>query len=261
METFLASKFGVYELTDPLRIAVYRTLHRGAAPIPPARNRRRVGSQSIARFMEAGRNCYEPLRAAIDRHHHRRGDGRPLRVLDFGCGVGRVLQYFVRDQLELFASDVDRTAIEYLQRSFPSVRSDVNRYAPPLRYQNGQFDVVYSVSIWTHLAPGLQVPWLLEVKRILAPGGLALLTTIGPYGYRIGTHLWAVTFTIDELLRDGYRYSEYDGTVDAAVGPSYGAGYHTPAYVRKEWSHYFDVLDVQEGVMDNLNDLVVLRRR
>jgi 2-polyprenyl-3-methyl-5-hydroxy-6-metoxy-1,4-benzoquinol methylase len=258
MAKFLAAKTKVYDSTDPLRISIYRLFHTDIDTIPPSVNRRRVGSQGIGRFVEAGENCYRPIRAAIDQHYGH--SDRPLRVLDFGCGVGRVLRCFARDPVELHASDVDSTAIDYLQRTFPTVRSAVNGYAPPLRYDSGQFDVVYSVSIWTHLAPHLQIPWLLEMQRVLVPGGLALLTTIGPHGYRRGTHNWALTFTLDDLMRDGYRYSEYLDN-DDSVGPSYGAGFHVPAYVKKNWADYFDVLDVQEGVVDNLNDLVILRKR
>jgi SAM-dependent methyltransferase len=208
--------------------------------------------------MDAGRRCYEPLAAAIEQHHRRQPERR-TRLLDFGCGVGRVLQYFPREEYDLCATDVDGSAIAYLQRAFPWVHSGVSQFAPPLQYDDGRFDVVYSVSIWTHLAPALQIPWLLEVKRILSPGGLALLTTIGPHGYRVGSHTWGVSFSLEELLRDGYCYTEYAGK-DDSVGPSYGAGYHTPDYVRKEWSRFFDVLDVREGVVDGLNDLVILRK-
>jgi len=243
---------------DPFNILVYRLLHKDVPGVPPIENRIRVGSRRIRRFMEAGRNCYTPIRRAIDQYY--RGPSRP-RVLDFGCGVGRVLQYFARDNVELYACDVDASAIEYVRRTFPAVQSAVNRYDPPLPYPDAQFDVVYSVSIWTHLPPHAQIPWLLEIRRVLAPGGLALITTIGPYGYRIGTHLGEVAFSLEDLLREGFCYSEYK-TKDPGTGPSYGAGYHTPAYVAAEWGKYFDILgDVQEGVIDNLNDLVVLQKR
>jgi SAM-dependent methyltransferase len=181
-------------------------------------------------------------------------------MLDFGCGAGRVLQCFIHQNFALSACDVDKTAIAYLQRAFPSVRSAVSHDQPPLMYQNGQFDVVYSVSVWTHLPPHLQIPWLLEMDRILAPGGLALLTTIGAFGYRRRSHLWAEEFALEELLAEGFCYSEHK-TQDQSTGPFYGAAYHTAAYVRKEWSNYFDVLEVQEGVVDDLNDLVILRKR
>ena len=206
---------------DPINIFIYRLLHAGIPGVPPIENRTRVGSRRIGRFMEAGRNCYTPIRKAIDQHCP---PGSQPRVLDFGCGVGRVLQYFAKDQLELYACDVDASAIEYVKHTFRSVRALANRYDPPLPVPAASFDVIYSVSIWTHLPPGAQIPWLLEMDRILAPGGLALITTIGPYGYRRGIHLAEVTFSLEELMRDGYRYSEY-GTKGPGTGPSYGAGY------------------------------------
>ena len=248
-----------YVRTDPARVFVYRLLHRDVAAVPPVTGRIRAGDMRIGNFMEAGRNCHQPIRTAIDTYQVR-SERQPPRLLDFGCGVGRVLQYFARDgKEELWACDVDVAAIAYLHRAFPAIRATVSHYAPPLQYPDGHFDLIYSVSVWTHLAPHLQVPWLLEMRRLLAPNGLALLTTIGPFGYRNGTHLAAVTFSLEDLLRDGFCYSEYK-TRYVFGGPSYGAAYHTPAYVKKEWSAYFDVLEVREGVVDNLNDLVVLRK-
>jgi SAM-dependent methyltransferase len=248
----------VYTTIDPLNVFVYKLLHRKVTSVPPASNRMRVGSRGIGRFMAAGRNCYVPLKAALTKYASV-DEGKP-RILDFGCGVGRVLQYFAREPVELFACDVDASAVSYLQSEYPAVRCAVNDYEPPLPYADGKFDAVYSVSIWTHLPPDQQIPWLLEIQRVLKPGGLALLTTIGPYGYRRGTHLWAVTFNYEDLLRDGLCYSAYK-TQDPGTGPSYGAAYHTPDYVRREWGKHFDVLEVQEGAIDNLNDLVILRKR
>jgi SAM-dependent methyltransferase len=248
----------VYMKVDPVNVLVYRMLHREVQAVPPALNRIRVGSRSISRFMEAGRNCYEPIKKAMDKYAPR--NGHAPRILDFGCGVGRVLQYFAREDLDIHGCDVDATAIDYMRRAYPAVPTEVNNYQPPLPYPDGKFDIVYSVSIWTHLPPEGQIPWLLEMDRVLAPGGLALLTTIGPYGYRRGTHLWAVKFSIEDLIRDGLRYSDYDNK-GPGTGPSYGAAYHTPAYVMQEWGRHFDVIEVQEGVIDNLNDLIVMRKR
>jgi SAM-dependent methyltransferase len=248
----------VYVMTDPVRISVYRFLHKDVIAVPPAASRIRAGDRAIGEFMRAGRKCFAPISAAVNAHV-RRGE-RPLRVLDFGSGAGRVLQYFARDPVELYACDVDAAAIDHVRRSFPAVRSSVSLYRPPLSYEAGTFDVVYSVSVWTHLAPDLQIPWLLEMERILVPGGLALLTTIGPFGYRRGSHLRAVTFSLDDLMREGFRHSSYT-TPYLAGGPLYGAAYHTPDYIRRTWSNYFDVLDVQEGVVDDLNDLVILRKK
>src|SRR5262245_55063659 len=250
---------GIYLIVDPLNILLYKIFHLDFRPIPPATNRMRVGSRGIGRFMQAGRNCYRPLQAAIG-SYFRSTDGRP-RVLDFGCGVARTLRYFRQEDFELHACDVDVSAIDYVHAAFPGVSAYPSSYEPPLRYASDHLDIVYAISVWTHLAPGKQIPWLLEMKRILRPGGLALLTTFGPYAYRRGTHQRHITFSYDDLVRTGFQYSEYtEETRSPGAGPSYGVAAHTPGYIRPEWSKYFRVLDVQEGVIDDLLDLVVLQK-
>lgn len=248
-----------YSSIDPINIALYRLLHPRSGPIPPAANRWRVGSRSISRFMDAGRNCFEPILRAMNDYGVPREPRCP--VLDFGCGVGRVLQYFRPLGFSLYGCDVDDSAIRYLAGAYPEVHAKVSAYAPPLPYEDGRFAFVYSVSVWTHLPPELQEPWLVEVKRVLRPGGLALLTTIGPYGYRKGTHLQAVRFSYDTLMKAGFQYNEYNvPNASPGASPSYGAAYHTPDYIRAHWSRVFTVLDVQEGAIDDLNDLVVLQK-
>ncbi|MBL8516655.1 MAG: class I SAM-dependent methyltransferase [Betaproteobacteria bacterium] len=248
-----------YILFDPLNIFLYRLIAGYRLPIPPAENRMRVGSRSVWKFMAAGRRCYLPIKQAMQKF------GGPskgeTRVLDLGAGVGRVMQYFLSDPVTLYTSDVDETAREYIAKNFPDVHAGSNNFAPPLGFKDSFFDVVYAVSVWTHLAPELQIPWLREVKRVLKPGGIALITTIGPYGYQRGTHLQAVSFGLNELVSTGFQYSEYPPHFKSpGTGNKYGATYQTPEYLRREWSKVMQVEDIQVGVIDNLNDLVVLRK-
>ena len=248
-----------YILFDPLNILFYRLITGYGLPIPPAANRMRVGSRSVWGFMAAGRRCYLPIKQAMQKF------GEPFkgetRLLDLGAGVGRVMQYFRDDPVTLYTSDVDETARNHIAKNFPGVHAQTNNFAPPLDFQDSFFDVVYAVSVWTHLAPELQIPWLQEVKRILKPGGIALLTTIGPYGYQRGTHLQSVSFSLNQLVSAGFQYSEYPSHISSpGTGDKYGAAYQTPEYTRREWSKVMLVEDIQVGVIYNLNDLVVLKK-
>ena len=50
---------------------------------------------------------------------------------------------------------------------------------PPLAYCAGQFDFIYSLSVFTHMPETMQYAWVNELRRVLKPGGYLLVTTHG----------------------------------------------------------------------------------
>jgi len=54
-----------------------------------------------------------------------------------------------------------------------------NSPSPPLVCAGGRFDLVYCISVFTHLNEKMQDQWILELRRILKPGGVLLLTIHG----------------------------------------------------------------------------------
>ena len=264
-------------LWDPLWIALYRARHGYRAPIPPFTNRDRIGARNVGWFVEGGRLDYQTFRQAIERHT---ADPLPaLSVLDFGAGGGRILAHFAGHESangwRLAASDVDPTAIAYLRRAWPQVDSRVNASEPPLPFEAGRFDVLYAFSVWTHLPPEAQARWLAEAGRVLRPGGLALITTLGFYGLELLSHSaapleaewWGVS--ADDLRRQGVIYHEYavlgqalpEKELFSGIQGSYGVSVHDPAYVRRAWADQgFEVLEIIERAMHGHQDLIVLRR-
>ena len=51
----------------------------------------------------------------------------------------------------------------------------VNREQPPLDFPDDHFDLVTALSVFTHIADGWS-DWLLEIRRVLKPGGLLIAT-------------------------------------------------------------------------------------
>ena len=51
-----------------------------------------------------------------------------------------------------------------------SRRSSPNAAEPPLPYEDGSFDFLYSISIFTHLDEPLQLPWMQELTQSRPPG-------------------------------------------------------------------------------------------
>ena len=110
-------------------------------------------------------------------------DGK--RVLDFGCGVGRVLRHFLpeTERAEFYGCDLDTPSVEWLQQNFsPPYTIFESGEKAGLPQEDGFFDLIYAFSVYTHFTDNW-AEWLLEHHRVLADGGI-LYTCTGGGGER-----------------------------------------------------------------------------
>jgi SAM-dependent methyltransferase len=103
------------------------------------------------------------------------------RVLDFGSGAGRTLRHFAAeaDTAEFWGCDIDEPSIRWMQENLcPPFRAWRSTHNPPLGLEHGTFDLIYAVSVFTHLTDN-SAAWLLELHRMLKPDGLFIATFMG----------------------------------------------------------------------------------
>ena len=149
-------------------------------PVPPPNLRVKVvGHTDLLLFMIAGKLENDIVREALERSGSGGVDG-PKRILDWGCGCGRVLRWW-KDMPDVAISgcDYDPQLVEWVDRNLGFASAEVNQLAPPLPYADDSFDFVYAISIFTHLTDDLAIAWMREIKRVLAPGGSFFFTTHG----------------------------------------------------------------------------------
>jgi 2-polyprenyl-3-methyl-5-hydroxy-6-metoxy-1,4-benzoquinol methylase len=101
--------------------------------------------------------------------------GRPLRVLDVGCGEGHFAAALVRCGAEVVAVDVAGEPLRRARAAHPDL--DLRLMVPeaPLSLEDASFDVVWAGETIEHLAD--TSGWLSELRRVLRSGGLVLLST------------------------------------------------------------------------------------
>jgi SAM-dependent methyltransferase len=105
-----------------------------------------------------------------------------LNILDWGCGPGRVVRHlpnFVSDSCNLFGTDYNKKYIKWCIKNIPRINFKTNELRPPLSFENDFFDIVYGISIFTHLSREMHFKWFSELLRVTNTGGIIFLTLHG----------------------------------------------------------------------------------
>jgi SAM-dependent methyltransferase len=241
-------------ITDP--VASQRAL-RDFLPIPHRNNREGYSGDDHARYWLTGLEDYDKVVSAVDRASVNRG-----RLYDFGGSTGRVFRhFFCQDRsFEVWTSDFKVANFKWNQRHMPrELRVFLNGFYPALPLPDNHVDLITAFSVFTHIDE-LESPWLLELRRILKPGGL-LYVTIHDEVY------WE---EMSDFVLAAIRNSSNGGAITSS-SPFPGErtafhfteeGYyscnvfHSHEYIRREWGRFFDILDIRPR--DHQSQCVVL---
>jgi SAM-dependent methyltransferase len=159
------------------------------------------------------------------------------RVLDFGCGAGRTLRHFLPEAEvgEFWGSDVHEPSIAWLSANLsPPVHPIRNDELPPIQRPDGYFDLVYAISVFTHLTDSWS-RWLLELHRLLRDDGILIATYAGRLLLERATdEVWDEDRIGMNVLRPWQSWDE--------GGPFV---LHSEWWIRAHWGRAFEILDVQ----------------
>ena len=166
------------------------------------------------------------------------------KVLDWGCGCARVSRYVRKLGCQsLYGVDVDQTNVAWCNTHLPWFPVQLSGLAPPLPFKNRTFDLIFGISIFTHLREASQFAWLHELARVLKPGGLAIMTVMregqialqqeGPDAIARLTRERFVISDDNDQLKLGKTDENY-----------YVNAYHSADYIFSKWADQFEVLDI-----------------
>ena len=159
------------------------------------------------------------------------------QVLDFGCGAGRTLRHFLEEAREgtVYGCDIDVPSIEWLEEELsPPLHVFLADETPPLPLDAGSLDLVWAISVFTHLT-GTWSAWLAEMHRVLRADGLLLVTYIGPGAVaQVSSEPWDEERTGMHVLRYGAPWS--------IGGPMV---MHSEWWLREHWGRAFEIVTLR----------------
>ena len=188
-------------------------------------------------------------------------------ILDLGCGVGRFLLAFrdsLRHDQRLWGCDVHQGCADWCRDHIDFAEVVHNREEPPLPYRAGQFDLVYALSVFTHLKLDLQFRWTWEVYRALKPGGIAFLTIHGnaffPTFYRSwrdGLTVSGDTISIGEAGLFAYLAMKSGDNAQGQIGIAAG---HSPEFARDLFAPFQILKWAPQSTLAGGQDLYILQK-
>jgi SAM-dependent methyltransferase len=112
-----------------------------------------------------------------------------------------------------------------------------SEYMPPLELESASFDLIWSISVFTHLTDN-SLPWLLELHRLLKPGGLLIATYMGRWTSELlAGEPWDENRVGMNVLRHNHPAS--DGAPLTLI---------SDWWLREHWGRAFDVRHVEANI-------------
>ncbi len=238
-------RFHLAEISDRLVYHFRRYLNRKAnlayryafpgMPIPPDHHLHTTYQVHYRQFIEDGQLAASEI---IQWTKPYTGSDAPA-ILDWGCGVGRIIRHLpgIIPNALLYGCDINEAHIQWNKTHHPAISFTlINNFTPTL-YAPGFFDMVYGISILTHIDASQQAAWIEELHRMLKKNGVLLVSTQGRYYNR-------------QLLPWERKKMREKGIFTKAFskhGHRMMSTYHAETFFRKLIVPYFLVLEYYDG--------------
>jgi len=189
--------------------------------------------------------------------------------LDIGCATGRVLRHFAcqRKMDRVCGVDLNRRHIDWIAQFLPgNCEVAQTTSIPHLPFEDNSFDLVSAFSVFTHIE-AFETAWLMEIKRILRPGGLAWITIHSEHTWQAMEPGWPL---FDALTQhpDFQTYLQGRSALPQArlvfrtsLNRSYSSNvFYTVDYTQRVWGRILEPVEVLHRCPD-FQDVVVFRKK
>jgi SAM-dependent methyltransferase len=232
------------------------------APLPiPPKGRRSGYDNDDAAYLALGKRAAQSVLACVRNAADQDWNpNTPKDILEWGCSSARVLRHMpdLVPGSRCWGCDIDAWSIEWAAANLaPPLRLFRSTLAPHLPFESASFDLVYAISVFTHLSDHWDT-WLMELRRILRPGGHFFASINDENVWKMCGE--SPDHTVTKLCpRLDFSKPMEGDFVAHGRGPHAQSFWHTEG-VKRRWSFAFDVLSFTPGAIDGGQTGVVLRK-
>ena len=100
--------------------------------------------------------------------------------LDYGCGSGFLIEYFLKTDLNCYGCDTSEISVNMVNEKFKSIdrwKGAIKIEIFPIPFEKDKFDMIACIETFEHLTDEMLINLLKEFYRVLKPGGIIILTT------------------------------------------------------------------------------------
>ncbi|MFZ0520497.1 MAG: class I SAM-dependent methyltransferase [Candidatus Acidiferrales bacterium] len=228
--------------------------------------------------LREGFNAYRVFKNCYEKHVGPIGSCRA--VLDFGCGWGRIIRFFLKDVEAERLSGVDHSAdaVRFCRETNQWCKVTLIEPNPPTPLAAGSFGLIYLFSVFSHLPEEMHLALLREFHRLLEPGGMLIATTRARDFIQFCKNLrddprleekpnWlkqsAKTFVDVDAATSAYDNGQfcYDSLGAEGRWSFWGEACIPRGYVQKRWAEIFDVCDYIDDPEVCPQNVIVVRKR
>jgi SAM-dependent methyltransferase len=236
-------------------------VRRGEAGSVPPQNLWVGYADTDEDFLADGRKDMDSVVALLARN----GVAQPIVVLDLGCAAARMTRHFPRSQeSEIWGADISAPHIDWCQRHLPDLNFVTVSTAPHLPFADGYFDFVFCASVFTHITD-LADAWLLEIRRVLKPGGHVYLTIQDKVSAEEMRTIYAdglVPSTVAQLrlLERDKQVSGDDCVMFYFDSDPSSRVFYDRDFITQKWAKWMDVVAYEQR-FHNFQSAMLLRKR
>ncbi len=188
--------------------------------------------------------------------------------LDLGCASGRVIRHFATQfpNIKTFGCDINRHHTEWCNLFLPKNLTVFNNSSiPSLPISSSSLCLISAYSVFTHIE-AMETAWIMEIVRILRPGGLAWITVSTQETLHDMNEHWPLWRPImnhpdkDKILDEKRSFSGNRAVFRYRGDRSYSSNtFYKADYIRKVWSRFADILEIRRRC-PQFQDVVILQK-